>query len=434
MRWQRVASALAVVAVIGAGCSGGSPKTTSSGPPGQTAQSHEEVTLDFWVTEEGQDEFLDALVKGFEAKYPYIHINLTAFPEDNYGTKIETAIAAGNPPDLGAIANLRWLREGKVLPLDDLVKSDGIDLSSYNSSIIGDTTHVNGEFGCEFQGKLYCLGSYLGAVRVVYNKDMFEAHGITPPAPYPPMSIDQFVDTACTLTDKDKGIWGGAYGYPVTVLPWETEFSEDGREAIVNSPTAVHAYDVMAKGIREGCAPSLSTMDPWEQGADYFSQGKLGMVVTDLQSFKKIEKAGINYGVTFPPTADSVEPFLQTWTDTFCVFAGTEHPDEAKLFIAYQTTEGQRLRVQVTGDMPISTAVADKMNWAGGIPGREEALQVVPHARPAVFIPNRWDTVGAVFEAFDKIVGGESAQQALDDAEPKVQADLDKAWKEWDAG
>lgn len=425
MRWQRLVGLLALVAIVAAACGGGEPEKKEAA----------EVTLDFWIFEEGFDEYTTALIDAFEAKYPNIHIDVTQYPESNYGTKVETAIAAGSPPDLGWVGNLTWFKEGVVLPLDDVVQDQGIDLSTYNKSIIGDPSRVNAEFGCSFEGKIYCLGSYLGSVGVFYNKDMFDAAGIPHPAPYPPMTIDQFVDIACQLTDKEAGVWGGAYGYPVTVLPWETQFSADGRTAIgvSNGSIAVHAYDVMARGIRDGCAPSLNVMDPWEQGADFFSQGKLAMVNTDLQAFKKIETAGINYGVTAPPTAEGVEPFLQTWTDSIGVFAGTEHPEEAKLFVAFQTTEGQQLRVEVTGDMPISTAVAEELAWAGGIPGREEALEVVPNARPAVFIPNRWDTVGPLFEAFDLIVGGEkSAQQALDDAAPALQENLDKVWRIWE--
>jgi multiple sugar transport system substrate-binding protein len=429
MKKQRWVLVFAVATLVASACGSGGG---TSGPGTQ-----EQVTLDFWVTEEGQSEYLDALVTKFEAEYPNIDVNLTSFPEENYGTKIETAMAAGAPPDLGGVGNLLWLREGKVLPLDDMVQEQNIDLSSYNPSIIGDETHVNGEFGCSFQGKLYCLGSYLGSVGVFYNKDMFDAAGIAYPKPYPPMTIDEFVETGCQLTDKEKGVWGAAYGYPVTVLPWETQFSEDGHTAagIANGPTAVHSYDVMAEGIKQGCAPSLNQMDPWEQGADFFAQGKLAMVVTDLQAFKKIESAGINYGVTHPPTAEGVEPFLQTWTDVVGVFADSEHPEEAKLFVAFQTTEGQRLRVKITGDMPLSTEVAEKVNWDRGIQGRQEALEVVPHARPAVFIPSRWDTVGPLFEAFDLIVGGEkTAQEALDDAVPALEENLDKVWRVWDQG
>jgi ABC-type glycerol-3-phosphate transport system substrate-binding protein len=126
---------------------------------------------------------------------------------------------------------------------------------------------------------------------------------------------------------------------------------------------------------------------------------------------------------------------VQTWTDTLGVFAGTEHPDEAMLFVAFNTTEGQPIRVEVTGDMPLSQAVAEEVNWANGIPGREEALQVVANARPAVFIPNRWDTVGPLYDAFAQIAGGDlSAQEALDKAEPALQSDLDSAWASWDQG
>ena len=39
-------------------------------------------------------------------------------------------------------------------------------------------------------------------------------------------------------------------------------------------------------------------MDPWEQGRDYFAEGKLAMVITDFQDLDKVEKAGINYGTT----------------------------------------------------------------------------------------------------------------------------------------
>lgn len=105
------------------------------------------------------------------------------------------------------------------------------------------------------------------------------------------------------------------------------------------------------------------------------------------------------------------------------------------LFVAFNTTEGQRIRFEITGDMPLSQAVADEVNWASGIPGREEALEVVANARPAVFIPNRWDTVGPLYDAYGLIVGGDlTAQQALDEAQPALQQDLDNAWETWDQG
>jgi multiple sugar transport system substrate-binding protein len=431
LRW--VIGVLAAITLVATACTSDSSESGGAGTGG-TGAGAEQVTLEFWAHSGWNKDYYDALIQAFEAKYPNIKVDMTLYPEGQFATKIETAIAAGKPPDLGWVgASILWLKEGLVLPLDDMVQQQGIDLSTYNPSIVGDPEHVNGEFGCSFQGKLYCLGSYLGSVGVFYNKDMFDAAGIPYPAPWPPMTMEQFVDIGCQLTDKANGVYGVAYGNPVEVLPWETEFSTDGRTAIANSPTAVATYDIMAQGIKDGCAPSLSTMDPWEQGADFFAAGKLAMVHTDLEAFKKIEKAGINYGVTGPATPPGVEPFVQTWTDTLGVFAGTEHPEEAKLFVAFNTTEGQRIRFEIAGDMPLSQAAADDVGWVSGIPGREEALQVVANARPAVFIPNRWDTVGPLYDAYGEIVGGDlSAQEALDQAEPALQENLDKAWKIWD--
>jgi multiple sugar transport system substrate-binding protein len=430
---RRALGVFATVALVAVSCTGDS----GGGPEGTEAQSgaQEPVTLEFWAHSGWNADYYTALIDAFEAKYPNITVNFTPYPESGYATKVDTAIAAGKMPDVGWVgASTDWFKEGLVLPLDDVVKEQNIDLSSYNPSIVGDPDHVNGEFGCSFEGKLVCLGSYLGSVGVFYNKDMFDAAGIPYPAAWPPMTMEEFVHLGCQLTDEANGVYGVAYGNPVEVLPWETEFSTDGHTAIANNPTAVSTYDVMAQGIKDGCAPSLNTMDPWEQGADYFAAGKLAMVHTDLEAFRKIEKAGINYGVTGPATPPGVEPFVQTWTDTLGVFAGTEYPEEAKLFVAFNTTEGQRIRYEISGDMPLSQDVADEVNWSNGIAGREEALEVVANARPAVFIPNRWTTVGALYDAYGKIVAGDlTAQQALDEAISPLQQDLDKAWESWDS-
>ena len=434
MKWGRLFGCFLAVSLVAAACTGGDSDEGTGGGTQETG-AQEPVTLDMWVFAGQTDPYLDGLIEAFEAEHPNITINRTAYPEGEYDTKIETAIAAGDPPDLGFVNNVRWMREGLLLPLDQMVQEQGIDLSTYNPSIVGSEEQQNAEYGCSYEGQLFCLGSYLGAVGVFYNKDLFDAAGVPYPAAWPPMTVDEFIDTGCQVTDKAHGVWGVAYGYPMEVLPWETEFTSDGRTSIANQATAVGAFDAMASGIVEGCAPSLNTMDPWEEGADFFSDGQLAMVNTDLQSFKQIEDAGINYGVTAPPAPSGVEPFVQTWTDALGVFQGSEHPEEAMEFVAFNTTEGQRLRVEINGDMPLSSAVAEELDWAAGISGREEALEVVVNARPAVFIPNRWDTIGALYDAFGLIAGGDvTAQQALDDAQPAVQDELDNAWELWDQG
>ena len=80
------------------------------------------------------------------------------------------------------------------------------------------------------------------------------------------------------------------------------------------------------------------------------------------------------------------------------------------------------------------SSVADEVDWAQGIPGREHGLEVLSHARPLVFVPDRWDVIGPYYDAWGFVIGGEkSAQEALDEAAPAIQENLDKAWDAWES-
>jgi multiple sugar transport system substrate-binding protein len=423
LRWK--VTLLAAAALIAGACSSGGTGTGGSGGAG------EKVTLNFWVFEEGGiGSFLVTLKKGFEAKYPNVDLNITSYPEDNYGVKVQTAIAAGKAPDLVLVFGPEQMAQGLLLPLDKMVKQKGIDLAHYVPSIV----HPGDEFSCNWQGHLYCLGSYAGSVQMLYNKDMFQAAGIPDPPPWPPITPEQFVSYACRLTDKAKGIWGGAASDPLAYDPWETFFSADGRKAEFNSPRAVHEFEVLASGYKRGCFPSSNVLDPWEQGRDFFAKGQLAMVITDFQDLNKVEKAGINYGSTASPTPTGLQPYFFVWTDSTAVMASSAHPNEAKDFVAYLATTGQRLRYQISGDMPLDLSIAKKVNWAHGVSGREDGLVVLSHARPSNFIPNRWDVIGPYYDAWGFVIGGEkTAKQALDDANPAIQENLDKAWDNWEA-
>ncbi len=437
-----------LLSVVFASCAPGAAPTPVPAPPTAvpaavpTAEQEptvaptaaEKVTLTLWAYE-GYQDYLPVLIEAFEAKYPNIHVELTNIPEEQYGVKVETAVAAGTPPDLGFTGDRRWFKQGLFLPLDDSIAKAGIDLSTWNAGIIGQGDLQNAEEACRYDGKTYCLGSYTGAVMLFYNKDMFDAAGIAYPKPWPPMTIEEYVDLAARLTNKDKEVWGTANGDPVTWLPWEVVVSPDGRKAegVVNGAISVRVHEQIAGLFQKGYAPSLNVMDPWQQGVDFFSQGKLAMVITDFQSLFKIEKAGINYGVTHPPTPQGVQPFFNVWTDSIGVFAKAPHPEEAKLFVMFQATEGQRLRVEKTGDVPVSVKMAQDLGWADDKPGRAEALEVLAHARPNVYLPNRWEVAGPLFDAFGYIVSGEkSAQAALDEAAPLMQENLDKEWADWE--
>jgi multiple sugar transport system substrate-binding protein len=362
--WRRLVAGVFALALVTAACTSGSSSSGSG--------SGEPVTLDYWVFQSGglAGDFLDTLIADFQQKHPNVTINVTSYPENNYGVKLDTAIAAGKEPDLVLVFGPEQMRQGLLLPLDDMIAANNINLSQYVPSIV----EPGDEFSCNYEGHMYCLGSYAGSVQMLYNKDMFDKAGLEYPPAWPPITPDQFVSDACKLTDKADGVWGGAASDPLAYDPWETFFSADGKTAAFNAPLAVQQFDILANGYKQGCFPTSNILDPWEQGRDYFSQGKLAMVITDYQDLDKVEKAGINYGTTAVPTPEGQTPYWSVWTDSVGVMASTDHPQEAQDFIAYLTTQGQDLRYKMLGDLPLNLQTAKDVDWAKGIPGREEGL------------------------------------------------------------
>jgi multiple sugar transport system substrate-binding protein len=390
----------------------------------------EPVTIEYWTFEEGGlGAFQETVRDAFEATYPNIQVEITSFPEDQYDVKIDTAIAAGEEPDLILVFGPDRMREGQLLPLDGFVADKGIDLSTFNRAIIeGPST-----WACSWEGELFCLGSYLGITAMFYNKQLFDAAGVTHPDPWPPMTLEEYADIACQLRDEDAGVWGTAFGTSFNFLPTDLVVSPDGRtvEGIMNSPETIEQYDLLTGIVREGCAPTENIIDPWEQGTDFFVQGQLATVVTDWQSLAEIEAAGIDYGTTAVPSPTGVEPFFFVWTDSVGVLERSDHPAEAMEFVGFLATEGQRLRAEVRGDLPLSIAVAEELDWAQGIPGRVDGLEIASHARPDIFVPGYpW---GPLDEAIALMSGGErSAEDALNDAAGQAQDELDELWEDWE--
>jgi multiple sugar transport system substrate-binding protein len=423
-RWP-VGAVLAILALWAAACT-----SSPSGNANGSGQSTGPVTLTVWYyNESGPDvNFMHAIISAFEKKYPNTTIDLTVYPENNYITKINTAFAVKSAPDVANVYDqVEWLKAGKFLPLDAYLQQNSIDVSSFNKGVMSQ---------CTLDSSVYCLGTYAGAVVMFYNKSMFRGAGIPDLSATAPISVSDFVQDAAKLADKAKGVWGTAFGTPVTWLPFTTAVSSDGKTAtgVVDSPQTTLLYQQLADATTQGSAPTPSTMDAWNQGIDFFAQGKLGMVIGTLGGVNEIEHNHITYGVAPTPVPPGSEPYIATFSNTFGVTSESEHPLQAEQFVAFLASpEAQLLREKMVGDIPISSDVAQQSGWAnnGETAGRQEALQVVDLAHPTVYIPTVWDVVGPLFDGFNEMVGGQSAQSVLTKDAPQIQSNLDRAWNDW---
>lgn len=428
MMRRRVIGLLPVFALILAGCT--SSDQTGDGATGGGTDA-EPVTLTLWAFE-GEEAFFPTLIDRFEAEHPNVTIEMTQIPEDNFATKVDTALAAGRPPDMGLTFEKRWFKVGAVLPLDDVIESEGIDLSTFNQNAMS---------GCRYEDSVYCLGSYTGAVLLFYNKDLFDAAGVAYPSSTEPMTIDEFGTVAAQLAqpneDLSKRVWGTIGEAPFWWSDPLTHFSEDGRttQGYMNDAPTVHQYDVMSGLVRDGYAPTGSEFELLGT-EDLLATGQVAMAISDnLAAIDALETAGIDWGAAPVPIESAGAPvYVASWTDQVGVFSASEHPQEAKEFVAFLGTVGNELRIKVADQLPLDSAVPGAEKWAAKSEGRAEVMEAVALARSAVFVPGFWDVMSPLWDSYDAMVAGDTTpQEALDEAAPVVQENLDRAWGTWEA-
>jgi multiple sugar transport system substrate-binding protein len=423
-RFGRAACVVAGLALLASACSSGGSDEGSGDEPGGA------ITLDLWIFE-GEETFLPALEAAFEDEHPEIDLKITEIPEDNYSTKIDTALAANSPPDIGFITEPRWIKAGKMVALDDVIAAEGIDVSHLNQNAFD---------GCEFEGKIYCLGSYSAATMLFYNKDLFDAAGLPYPSSTESMSVDEYASLAAQLThpsdDLSEQVWGGEAATPYWWMDTRTHFSEDGRTTIgyVNDASTVHMYEVLTGMVADGYAPSESQFQSLGT-TEILGTGQLAMSITDNASaIPMLENAGIEWGVApLPVEQAGDEPFVSSWTDMWGVFSSSDNVEAAEQFVAFVGTTGNELRVEVGNSVSLDLSVAEELDWAGKSPGRKEALEVMALAHPGIFVAGYWDVTDPLWDSFSLVVEGDkTAQEALDEVAPEMQESLDQAWQTWE--
>jgi raffinose/stachyose/melibiose transport system substrate-binding protein len=175
---------------------GASSTGTGAGTSGGAGGSGGSHTLTIWHAYVGQADkvkFMTQTIDAFKKAHPEITLNVVGLEQNAYKTKLQTAMAAHQVPDVfytlpgGYLDN--FVKAGEVYPLDSDLAKNGW----------GDSFFPTALQQVQFDGKTYAVPVDTDSTVIWYNKALFDSKGWKIPQTW-----DEFL--ALCQTIKDAGI------------------------------------------------------------------------------------------------------------------------------------------------------------------------------------------------------------------------------------
>ena len=169
------------------GCGGGNQS-------GAAADGNVNLTFQIWDV--AQRDGMQAMCDAYTAQHPNVKIEVQVTSWNEYWTKLEAAATSGQMPDIF------WMHTNELLKYSDNGMladcSDIVDTSKFSEVSLSNASGSD--------GTLYAVPKDKDTVGLVYNKEMFDAAGVS----YPDESW-----TWDDLTDASQKIYDatGKYGY-----------------------------------------------------------------------------------------------------------------------------------------------------------------------------------------------------------------------------
>lgn len=390
-----LAAALAASLALGlAGCgngSGGSTATegkdTTVSPGNSQAEStaqagNETITLTFWDENAGDSrtEYYRTLIADFEAANPGIKIEYLGLPSADALSKYQTAIQAGETPDIGGINN-SWaatiIGQDVCLPLDDYYAAwNEKDDMNKGAMEVARTYHLDEQ--------LYFMPTSSNFICLWANNEMLAAAGLEGG----PKTWDEFFTYCEKLTDKEKDQYGytirGGAASPAVIVDFLYSYSgisemfDENGVCTINDPAhiefATKYFDMYGK-----YTPESDITAGWKEIAANFDSGVCAMLTHNLGSYTNHMDA---FGDPAKFSAFALPDSKQgTYVNNggtltgLSVFNTCKNPEAAWKFVSYMAgAEGNSFWNESIGQMPVNNAVLE-YDWIKEMPHIQTALE-----------------------------------------------------------
>ena len=316
-----------------------------------------------------------------------------------------------------------------MVEVGEVLKERGVDLERYAPGPLG---------ACTMDGKLYCIGTYTGALVLMYNKDLFDKAGVPYPSSTVPMTVDEYAEIARKLSVNDADPAKRVYGAEAGPTYWWTDMPDflgaDLRTVVgeLDDEETIHTWDVLAGLVRDGHAVTDDQVASMG-GSGLFATGQQAMSFEDNFAIGDLLEQGVNVGVAPLPVETAGQPaFVPSWTDAWSTFVTSKHPDQALDFIEFMATEGNVLR-EAGGAYPLDQQLAVEADYAADSEAKQQMVDVMGLTRPLPFVPGWFSVFGQREDTFPQVAENGDAASALHGVAPVIQDDLAREWESWDS-
>ncbi|XEC94166.1 ABC transporter substrate-binding protein [Paenibacillus tarimensis] len=427
-RWFAViVSAILMIALTA--CSGGNKPADSTGEgTGEQAgneQNGKQVTLRYSSylldTAQAGKAYYDAIAD-FEAQNPGIKIDTDFIQNANYTAGIKTRLLGGEKMDVFDTWSPSLFAE--FAALDDQVYLDLTGEAFLNEYLPASLKPVT------IDGKMYGVPELMHSDGLLYNKTMFEEHGLTVPQTW-----DEFIAVCEAL--KDKGIipiamdsewwvpqffWGSLMSNNGADAAWTAKL-ESG-EVKIDDPAFVDSIQKHRLLVDNGYLPKDWTGIKHEQAKDLVGQGKAAMIITGTWDIASIMERNPDNDIDFMIVPGSGKTVPNINVGTYRVINNkTKHPEEAKKFVAFMNGKANQEKLSAGAkavpsvkDAAITDPVSQKI---AAVVTRDDATLYWPHTVSTESLQVK------ILEAVNKYLAGQELDKTLEE----IQKAIDEARK-----
>lgn len=312
-------------------------------PPAPTEEVKEPVTITWvnWIgAEDATIPAVDAMIKGFQEKYPWITVESMPFPFNQTKDQLLVMSTGGSAPDV-SMSHPTWngplVEAGVLEPLNDLPNLDQWPAASKE--------------GWTYDGNLMAVTWTPSPVIVYYNKNLLAKAGHNEP----PQTWDEMLAMARDVAKLGKDEAGNQiYGFGVSskklpgagyfALPflyaYGGKFLDDEGKVVLDTPENLAAFTELKALFDEGVSPEgLEIRDL----RNLFATGVMGFhwdIEAGIGIFAGLSPKGADfsedYGMIVMPGPAAGEGGTSILIEhNLVAFKDSQHKEEVELFIDF---------------------------------------------------------------------------------------------------